>query len=55
MADVFLYNLDDLAEMSADNLRQRSTNINDCLAVIQQRAQHLWDWLHQRHEQIQRG
>ncbi len=53
MGDVFLYNLDDLAEMSADNLKQRSAGLDDCLAIIQQRAQHLWDWLHQRPEYTQ--
>lgn len=44
--DIFLYNLDDLAEMSADNLKTRASGMDQCLAIVQQRAQHLWDWLH---------
>lgn len=46
LEDVFLYNLDDLAEMSANNMKTRTAGVDECLAIVQQRAQHLWDWLH---------
>ena len=42
MANVFLYNLDDLAEIAEENLAQREAEVARCRAILAQRTAALW-------------
>jgi len=48
LANVFLYNLDDLAEIAEDNLAQREAEVARCRAILAQRTAALWPQLAQR-------
>jgi len=39
---VFLYNMDDLAEIANENLRQREEEVGNCLTEIKRRAWRVW-------------
>ena len=42
LANVFLYNLDDLAEIAAENLAQREAEVAQCQAILADRTAALW-------------
>ena len=42
LANVFLYNLDDLAEIAAENLAQREAEVAKCQAILADRTAALW-------------
>lgn len=43
--NVFLYNLDDLAEIANENLNDRIAEIDGCRQILQERAERLWSGL----------
>ena len=43
--NVFLYNLDDLAEIANENLNSRIGEIDRCRQILQERANRLWSSL----------
>ena len=43
ISNVYLYNLDDLAEIARENLKIREAEIEECNLIITSRARHLWD------------
>ena len=42
LANVFLYNLDDLAEIAEENLAQREAEVAKCRAILAERTATLW-------------
>lgn len=48
-ASAFLYNLDDLAKIAEENLRQRQAEIARCRALLEQRVAALWADMERRH------
>jgi glutamyl-tRNA reductase len=42
LANVFLYNLDDLAEIAEQNLAQREAEVAKCHAILAERTAALW-------------
>ena len=42
LANVFLYNLDDLAEIAEENLAQREAEVAKCRAILAERTASLW-------------
>ncbi|HVZ65943.1 MAG TPA: glutamyl-tRNA reductase [Lacunisphaera sp.] len=42
LANVFLYNLDDLAEIAESNLAQREAEVAKCRAIVAERTAQLW-------------
>jgi glutamyl-tRNA reductase len=42
VADVYLYNLDDLAEIAEENLAHRHAEVARCKAILAQRTEQLW-------------
>ena len=45
ISNVFLYNLDDLAEIANENLNSRIAEIDRCRQILQERAARLWNGL----------
>jgi glutamyl-tRNA reductase len=43
--NVFLYNLDDLAEIANENLNSRIAEIDGCRQILRERAERLWSGL----------
>ena len=43
VSNVYLYNLDDLAEIARENRKIREAEIEECSLIITSRARHLWD------------
>jgi glutamyl-tRNA reductase len=42
LANVFLYNLDDLAKIAEGNLAQREAEVAQCRAILAERTAALW-------------
>jgi len=42
LENVFLYNLDDLAKIAAQNLAARQAEIAKCRAIVEEKAETLW-------------
>ena len=45
LANVYLYNLDDLAEIAEGNLAQREAEVARCRAILAERTAALWPQL----------
>ena len=43
ISNVYLYNLDDLAEIARENRKNREAEIDECSLIINSRARLLWN------------
>lgn len=44
--NVYLYNIDDLSEIAAENLAQRKTEVARCRVIMEERARRVWSSIH---------
>ena len=54
IANVFLYNLDDLAEIAEENLAQREAEVAKCRAILAERTAALWPQVAHSLNQVER-